>query len=208
MYTFADPFSSGAEPDPTYWSEEVGSIALVQPAGDITFSGSTAQFNWLQTKVAAHPDLADVLVGIKISVFTGMDGGPMARVSGTGTTPTCYYWDLVDTATSGNLYRRVNGVDTLVSTTAVGGATVDTNEWYYMAVSGSGAAVTFTLTYSLNGVTRFDVSAFTDTNAARLVNPGRTGICSWNGSTRLTDFLVEYEPRTNYPYFPVNQFFG
>lgn len=180
---FSDDFNTGIDPNVTYWTEEIGTIAL--SGAKVVFTGSGSTFNYMQTKVAAHAALLDCQITVTITV-AGYDGGPIARGSGSGASYTCYYIDVVQGSATVNIYRRVTGTDTLVAAVTLSVAAAS-GDIFKMYVEGSGANVTFRV-YK-NGVQN-DADKI-DSNAARLVTAGRTGLISWNATTVMDDFLVE-----------------
>lgn len=177
---FTDAFGSL---NTTNWSVEFGTCGIT--LGKLNFNGSGAAFNWLQTKVAAHAALLDGSATVGPSQG-GYDGGPMLRVSGSTTSPTCYYLDVIEGSTTCSIYRRVAGSDTLVSNVTLGVAATTANVFKFEA-TGSGGTVTFKV-YQ-DGVQQD--SNKTDTNGARIVAAGRTGLCSWNATTRFDNYAVD-----------------
>jgi len=177
---FSDGFASL---DTANWTVEFGTIGIT--LGRLSFTGSGASFNWLQTKVAAHAALLDGSAQVGPSQG-GYDCGPMLRVSGSTTTPTCYYLDCVEATTTAGIYRRIAGSDTLVANVTLGTAAATSDVFKFQA-TGSGSTVTFKVFQ--NG-TQQDADKL-DTNAARIITAGRTGLVSWNGTSRMDNFLVE-----------------
>ena len=106
---FSDNFNTGTEPSTTNWTEDNGTWAL--SSSQLNSSGSGATFNYITTKTAAHALVDDCKVSITRRVDASFDAGPAVRISGSGTNPTCYYWDIVDGTNDAQVYCRASGSD-------------------------------------------------------------------------------------------------
>lgn len=175
---FSDNFSAAL--NATNWTDERGSTWSTS-AGSVVRSLGAGVLSPLTTKVAAHAAIADCQVTFTRQSAT-CDGGPYVRVTGAPNS-NGYYADIVAGSGTVNLYRRVSAVDTLVGTWSTTNASGDT---YGLKVQGVGATVT--LTFYKNGTAIG--SPILDSNAARIVVAGQTGIFAWDALT-ADDFIVD-----------------
>lgn len=163
------------------WSQQAGGWAWQTPSQ--VRCGTSASPAVLATTTTAHAAIADCLVTVTMFDTGGVqDGGPMLRAAiGGGGANTCYYLDVDCTGPAASVYRRVTGADTLLGSSDA--VTEAANAVCALQASGTGATVTLKKFYRGSQVS----SDISDTNAARLVTPGQTGILNWGSSPGTGD---------------------
>lgn len=180
-FNIADTSALGAN-----YTESNGDSAIVSNKIRLaSFPGSGGP-GLLLTTATAHAATTDVAVSATQGATTG-DGGPVARCTTGGSTPTLY--DIDVSGAVAEIYRHdASATGTLLRTASV---TRVANAVVRLEVTGTGATVTLKQFY--NGVQQgADAS---DGSANRITTAGRTGIHNWipGGTTDrdYDDLLVE-----------------
>lgn len=150
---------------------------------DLDTNTAEAQGNtdgmFVRTATAAHADTADVKVTATQGT-TAADGGPLARCTAVGASPTAYVCDSYATDLVEIYRHNASPTGTLLRTATV---TRVANGVIALEVSGTGATVTLKQYYQ--GTQRgADVN---DTAANRLTTAGRTGLFNWIATAGVED---------------------
>lgn len=169
---FSDNFPTSL--DATNWTQQNGTWAW-QASTQVrnTVRGTVGL---LRTTTTAHAALADCLATVTQADGSGQaDGGPLVRgTTGAGSGNTCYYLDVDCVGGAAAVFRRVAGADTLVGSSD--GIVEAANGACALSATGTGGTVTIKKYYKGVQVS----SDISDTNAARIVAAGQTGILNWN----------------------------
>lgn len=151
-----------------------------------TAENQTNQPAVIRTAAAAHADTADLKVQCTHGA-TGSDGGPVARATAGGATPTCYVADVFGTEC---FVHRYNGTGTPTAVGTAGTVSMVANGLIELEVSGTGGTVTLKAYYQ----STLEVNT-TDTSASRLTTAGRSGLHNWaplsGADSRYDNFQVD-----------------
>jgi hypothetical protein len=164
--------------DATNWVEiAAGNWDLVSNA---VVSASTGT---LVATTSAHAAVADCKATVTVTSTTTLDGGPAVRATTDGQGG--YFLDVIKSASTLSVWRRVANVDTQVGAD-ITGITIANNDTFTLEASGTGATVT--LKVYQNGVQKG--SNFSDASGSRITAAGQSAIFDFGGAT-YDDFLLE-----------------
>lgn len=172
---FSDNFNRADNVDPgANWSEDAGTWAIVTNA----LNGQAAS-SVVRTTTTAHSAIADMEVTVT-QVDSAFDGGPIARKAAAALT----YYEIDCYTGTIELWRYVAGAGTLVASDTI---TLTAGSVIIFRVTGTGATVSFTVTYNGTG----KLVGTTDTNASRIVAAGFAGCKTYTTNDSFDDFSLD-----------------